>query len=106
GAVAPGNPGSSPRNQSRTGVCPFGSRRRAWRRAELGRMTSPDIQAAEQFLAANARVLERRKFERTFRDNDAGPVRHALAAYPNPDGGVGHALEPDGRCPGSQPLAA
>ena len=68
-------------------------------------MTSPDIQAADQFLAANARVLERRKFERAFRDGDAGPVRDAVAAYRNPDGGFGHALEPDGRCPGSQPLA-
>ena len=68
-------------------------------------MTSPDIQAADQFLAANARVLERRKFERAFRGGDAGPVRDAVAAYRNPDGGFGHALEPDGRCPGSQPLA-
>jgi hypothetical protein len=68
-------------------------------------MTSPDIQAADQFLAANARVLERRKFERTFRGGDAGPVRDAVAAYRNPDGGFGHALEPDGRCPGSQSLA-
>ena len=29
----------------------------------------------------------------------------AVAAYRNPDGGFGHALEPDGRCPGSQALA-
>jgi hypothetical protein len=68
-------------------------------------MTSPDIEAAEQFLAANARVLERRRFERLFRGGAAGPVRDAVAAYRNPDGGFGHALEPDGRCPGSQPLA-
>jgi hypothetical protein len=68
-------------------------------------MTSPDIPAAEQFLAANARVLERRRFERLFRGGAAGPVRDAVAAYRNPDGGFGHALEPDGRCPGSQPLA-
>ena len=31
--------------------------------------------------------------------------RDAVAAYRNPDGGFGHALEPDGRCPGSQALA-
>jgi hypothetical protein len=68
-------------------------------------MTSPDIQAAEQFLAEGARVLERRRFERLFRGGGAGPVRDAVAAYRNPDGGFGHALEPDGRCPGSQPLA-
>ncbi len=30
-------------------------------------MTGPDIDAAEQVLAANARVLERRRFARLFR---------------------------------------
>jgi hypothetical protein len=68
-------------------------------------MTSPDVHAAEQFLAASARVLERRRFERLFRDGDPGPVRDAVAAYRNPDGGFGQGLEPDGRCPGSQPVA-
>src|SRR5580693_2956780 len=70
-----------------------------------GGMTSPDLAAAAQFLAANARVLERRWFERLSGDGGDGPVRDAVAAYRNPDGGFGHALEPDGRCPGSQPLA-
>ena len=32
-------------------------------------------------------------------------MRDAVAAYRNPDGGFGQALEPDGRGPGSQPLA-
>jgi hypothetical protein len=68
-------------------------------------MGVPDIDAAGQFLAANARVLERRRFERLFAGADPGPVRDAVAAYRNPDGGFGHALEPDGRCPASQPLA-
>jgi hypothetical protein len=68
-------------------------------------MDTPDIGAAERFLAANARVLERRRFARLFRGGEPGPVRDALAAYRNADGGFGHALEPDGRCPGSQPLA-
>jgi hypothetical protein len=68
-------------------------------------MNTPDIEAAEQFLAANARVLERRRFERLLRGGGAGSVRDAVAAYRNPDGGFGHALEPDGRCPASQPLA-
>ena len=68
-------------------------------------MTSPDIQAAERFLAASARVLEKRRFERLFAGGDAAPVRDAVAAYRNRDGGFGHALEPDTRCPGSQPLA-
>jgi hypothetical protein len=68
-------------------------------------MTSPDIQAAERFLAANARVLEKRRFERLFASGEAAPVRDAVAAYRNRDGGFGQALEPDTRCPGSQPLA-
>jgi hypothetical protein len=68
-------------------------------------MSSPDIDAAIGFLAANGRVLDRRRFERLFAGGEAGPVRDAVAAYRNPDGGFGHALEPDGRSPGTQPLA-
>ncbi len=68
-------------------------------------MDTPDLEAAEQFIAANARVLERRRFARLFRGGEPGPVRDALAAYRNADGGFGHALEPDGRCPGTQPVA-
>jgi hypothetical protein len=68
-------------------------------------MAKPDIDAAAQYLAANARVLERRRFERLFSGGGPLPVRDAVAAYRNADGGFGHALEPDGRGPGSQPLA-
>jgi hypothetical protein len=70
-------------------------------------MTSPDIDiaAARQFLAASGRVLEQRRFERLFGDGRPEYVRDAVAAYRTPDGGFGHALEPDGRGPGSQPLA-
>jgi hypothetical protein len=71
----------------------------------MAAMSTPDIEAAAQFLAANARVLERRRFERLLHGGAPGPVRDAVAAYRNADGGFGHALEPDGRCPGSQPLA-
>ena len=63
------------------------------------------MSAAAQFLAASGRVLDRRRFQRLFEDGRADYVRDAVAAYRNPDGGFGHALEPDGRCPGSQPLA-
>jgi len=71
----------------------------------MGSMSKPDMDAAAQYLAANARVLERRRFERLFAGGGPGPVRDAVAAYRNADGGFGHALEPDSRCPGSQPLA-
>jgi hypothetical protein len=64
---------------------------------------TPDLDSAEHFLAAHGRVLDRRRFERLFRDGDAGPVRDAVAAHRNPDGGFGHSLEPDCRAPGSQP---
>jgi hypothetical protein len=66
---------------------------------------APDLAAAERFLAASGRVLDRRRFERLFRGGDARPVVDAVAAYRNADGGFGHALEPDTRAPGSQPLA-
>ena len=63
------------------------------------------LDAAKQFLAAHARVLDRRRFERLFEGGPPEPVRDAVAAHRNADGGFGHALEPDGRAPGSQPAA-
>ena len=69
-------------------------------------MNTPDFNAAAAFVAANARVLDRRRFQRLFEDGPAAPVRDAVAAYRNDDGGFGHALEPDCRAPGSQPAAA
>jgi hypothetical protein len=68
-------------------------------------MLVPDLEAAERFLAGSGRVLDRRCFERLFRGGDANAVRDAVAAYRNEDGGFGHALEPDGRTPASQPAA-
>jgi len=69
-------------------------------------MNAPDFSAAAAFVAANARVLDRRRFQRLFEDGSARAVRDAVAAYRNDDGGFGHALEPDCRAPGSQPAAA
>jgi hypothetical protein len=69
-------------------------------------MSIPDIDAAEQFIAAHGRVLDRRRFERLMRGGEAQPVRDAVASYRNRDGGFGHGLEPDGRTPASQPIAA
>ena len=74
-----------------------------------GLMNTPDFNAAAAFVAANARVLDRRRFQRLFEDGPvlgSAPVRDAVAAYRNDDGGFGHALEPDCRAPGSQPAAA
>lgn len=68
-------------------------------------MTKPDIDAAGRFLAAGGRILDRRRFDHLFAGGAAGPVRDAVTAYRNPDGGFGHGLEPDARSPGSQPAA-
>jgi hypothetical protein len=52
-------------------------------------------------------VLAPRCFARLFAPaGGATPVRDAVAAYRNADGGFGHGLEPDCRTPGSQPAAA
>ena len=64
------------------------------------------IVAARSFMAAHARVLDRRRFELLFGEGDAESVLDALRAYSNPDGGFSHGLEPDLRAPESQPVAA
>ncbi|MGX7829223.1 hypothetical protein ACTG9Q_29475 [Actinokineospora sp. 24-640] len=63
------------------------------------------ITAAETFILTHARLLDRRRFAFLFGSGDPAAVVRALDAYRNPDGGYGHALEPDGRGPDSQPLA-
>src|SRR5207253_9881865 len=68
-------------------------------------VTTQDVAGAARFLTGNARVLARRRFGRLFSGGDPRPVRDAVAAFRNSDGGFGHALEPDGRTPASQPAA-
>lgn len=63
------------------------------------------ITAAQTFILTHARLLDRHRFAFLFGSGDAAAVVRALDAYRNPDGGYGHALEPDGRGPESQPLA-
>lgn len=65
----------------------------------------PDFDAAAGFMAAHGRVLDRRLFQRLFQGGAPGPVRDAVAAYRNDDGGFGHGLEPDLRTAASQPAA-
>ena len=62
------------------------------------------LDGARRFLLENARVLERRLFATVFDGEPARGVVDALRAYRNDDGGFGHGLEPDKRCPDSQPL--
>src|SRR5689334_15566734 len=62
-----------------------------------------DRTAAETFIWETARLLDRHRYAMLFEDGPAEPVITALGGYQNPDGGFGHALEPDVRCPSSQP---
>jgi hypothetical protein len=62
-----------------------------------------DIDAAEQFVLANARLLDRHRLAVLLHAAPVAPVLDALRAYRNADGGFGHALEPDVRAPESEP---
>jgi len=62
------------------------------------------LERAKTFLYQNARLLDRRRFEYFFEDGSKEAVIEALRAYQNQDGGFGNALEPDIRCPYSQPV--
>jgi hypothetical protein len=64
-----------------------------------------DRAAAETFIWSAARLVDRHRYAMLFQDGTADPVLAALGGYRNLDGGFGHALEPDLRCPGSQPAA-
>jgi hypothetical protein len=61
------------------------------------------LEAAAGFIWRSGRLIDRYRFAHLFLDADRGPVLAALAAYQNPDGGFGNALEPDLRGPASQP---
>ncbi len=64
-----------------------------------------DVDSAERFLLANARLLDRHRMAVLLHDAPVAPVLASLRAYRNPDGGFGHALEPDVRGPESEPAA-
>jgi hypothetical protein len=65
-----------------------------------------DLSAARDFMAAHARLLDRRRFELLTERTDPSAALAALDAYRNADGGYGWGLEPDLRSPESQPAAA
>jgi hypothetical protein len=64
-----------------------------------------DRAAAETFIWSAARLVDRHRYTMLFEGASADPALAALSGYRNLDGGFGHALEPDLRCPGSQPAA-
>jgi hypothetical protein len=61
-----------------------------------------DLDAAAQFIAGHARLIDRRRFALVEGDGTSEAAVRALAAYRNADGGIGQ-LEPDLRTPASQP---
>lgn len=64
-----------------------------------------DRQAAERFIAANARPLERAFYSWHFEHGTKGAVIEELRRFQNPDGGFGHGLEADNWNPNSNPIA-
>ena len=62
------------------------------------------LERGRDFIRRNARVLEQRLFSALFESVSPKGVVEALRGYRNDDGGFGHGLEPDKRCPDSQPL--
>lgn len=62
------------------------------------------LERAKSFLYGNGRLLGRRRYEYWYEGGSAEAVIAALRAYQNRDGGFGNALEPDIRCPYSQPV--
>lgn len=65
-----------------------------------------DVEAARQFVLANATLLDRRRMAVLLDGASPLLVVGALRQYQNEDGGFGNALEPDIRGPESQPVAA
>ncbi|WP_127533228.1 hypothetical protein [Paenibacillus kobensis] len=71
---------------------------------DLNNQAGNSLARARSFIYNNARLLDRRRFEYHFEGGPKEAVIEALRAYQNADGGFGHALEPDIRCPHSQPV--
>ncbi|MEA2826149.1 MAG: hypothetical protein QOG43_588 [Actinomycetota bacterium] len=64
-------------------------------------MSTEIHEAGRAFIQREGRVLEQRLAATIFDGTPAGGVVDALRGYQNPDGGFGHGLEPDKRCPAS-----
>ena len=61
---------------------------------------------AAEFIALNARPLERALFKHHFESGPTLEVLDELEKFRNPDGGFGHGIEPDLRLPLSSPFAS
>lgn len=63
-----------------------------------------NVQKAEQFILKTARPIELAEFRCLFQNGPKEAVLEALRPFQNPDGGFGHALEPDNWNPNSTPI--
>jgi hypothetical protein len=72
--------------------------------ATLPNVTNDSFTAGRVFLDREGRLVERRLAAMLFDGADASGVVDAVRAYRNNDGGFGHGLEPDKRCPASLPI--
>jgi len=63
-----------------------------------------EFAAGRTFILRQGRLLERRLLAACFEGGPAAGVVDALRGYRNDDGGFGHGLEPDKRCPASLPI--
>ena len=64
-------------------------------------MSTQTHDAGRAFIQREGRVLEQRLAATIFDGAPPGGVVDALRGFQNPDGGFGHGLEPDKRCPAS-----
>lgn len=63
------------------------------------------IERGREFIYGHARLLDRMRYAYAFENGTKRQVLDALRPYQNGDGGFGNGLEPDMRCPESQPVA-
>ena len=61
---------------------------------------------ARSFIYRFARPIDLAVFKHAFENGPAEDIITALCAYQNPDGGFGHAIEPDNFNPLSLPMGA
>jgi hypothetical protein len=68
-------------------------------------VSSEMLHAADHFIMREGRLIDRHRFAYHFQGGPVAPIRAALEAYRNVDGGYGNGLDPDLRGHGSQPSA-
>ncbi len=69
-----------------------------------GAMSDDTFERARAFIQQEGRLLERRLLATLFEGAAPSGAIDVLRGYQNPDGGFGHGLEPDKRCPDSLPI--